>query len=224
METLTPYQLRTEKRKLRRVELLNKKIQLAQKIKLRKIELRDIRINLAIKNAEIEVEMQLRKAEIEVEMQFRKEVRLQKNIIIRRKIDLINANATVFKRELSRDECEDIDFVSTLYLPHGFTRIEKKLSSTRKVNWITSSTIFVKDKYEFKRMIDESLEHCKYIHEAVVYKRTHKWRNRILEKTLEKVKRDIIDTQYKKIVHHVIFSNFHHELNDDCIKKIVGFL
>ena len=206
METQSPSQILYQKSKLSNIELKIKR-------KLRKVELKNIKIQVEKRNAEIEVEMQ-----------FRKKLRLEKNIIIPKKIDLIHANATVFKIKLNKNECEDIDFVSTLYLPHGFTRIEKILSSTRKVNWITSSTIFVKDESEFSKMVNESLQNYKYFHDIIVYKRTHKTRIPINDKTMKMIQRDIIYTEYRKIVHHVIFSNFRHELNDDCINKIVGFL
>ena len=213
METQSPSQILYQNRKLRNIELKIKSKILSEKRKLRRVELKNIKIQVEKRNAEIEVEMQIRK-----------KLRLENNIILRKKIDLIHANATVFNRILNINECEDIDFVSTLYLPHGFTRIEKTLSSTRKVNCITSSTIFVKDEYEFNKMINESLENYKYIHDIIVYKMTHKMRVPINDKTLKMITRDIIDTEYRKIVHHVIFSNFRHELNDDCINKIVGFL
>ena len=213
MESLSPSQTLSQKRKLRKIELQNIKIILSRKRKLRKIELQNIKIQL-----------EKRRAEIELEMQYRRNARLQKNMILRREIDLIHANATIFCRQLSRDEWEDIDSVSTLYLPHGFTRITKNFSSTRNANWITSSTIFVRDKHEFMRIINESLEHYKYIHETFVWKRTHKMRNYENEKILKDLQRYIIDIQYRKIIHHVIFSNFLHELNHDCIACILDFL
>lgn len=213
MESLSPSQILSQKRKLRKIELQNIKIILSQKRKLRKIELQNIKIQL-----------EKRRAEIELEMQYRRNARLQKNMILRRKIDLIHADATIFCRQLLRNEWEVIDSVSTLYLPHGFTRITKNLSSTRNANWITSSTIFVKDKYEFMRIINESLKHYKYIHETMEYKRTHKMRNYQTDKILKDLKKYIIDIQYRKIIHHVIFSNFLHELNHDCIAYILDFL
>lgn len=213
MESLSPSQILSQKRKLRKIELQNIKIQLAKRRKLRKIELQKIKIQL-----------EKRRAEIELEMQYRRNARLQKNVILRKKIDLIHADATLFSRQLMRDEWEDIDSVSTLYLPHGFTRITKEFSSTRKANWITSSTVFVRNKDEFMRIINESLGHYKIMHETIVFLRTHKMRNRWMERILRDLRRDIISIQYRKIIHHVIFSNFLHELNHDCIAHILDFL
>lgn len=212
MDSLSPPQSLSESRKLRKIELLDIKIQLAKKRKLRKIELQNIKMQL-----------EKRKAEIELEMQYRRNARLQKNAILRKKIDLIHADATIFSRQLTRDEWEDIDVVTTLYLPHGFTRITKEFSSTRKANWITSSTVFVRNKDEFMRIVKESLEHYKQMHEILVYLRTHKARNRRTEKIQKDLKRVIISIQYRKIIHHVIFSNFLHDLNHDCIAYILDF-
>lgn len=117
----------------------------------------------------------------------------------------------VFYRPLKQSEWKLIDSLSRIYLPHGFTCIINK-HSFRNPKWITTTSVYVKNEKEFNRAIDESLERYQLLHDR--------------HKTCEgkRLRHDIIHYEYRKIVSHVILSNFTDVLTPYCISHISAFL
>ena len=164
------------------------------------------------------------KKNIQFERQLVADAQRQKQILKRKQIDSTHDTAIAFHRQLKKKEWEQIDMLSNLYLPHGFTRIINPFNRLKNSKWITSSTVFVKDEAEFNRLLDKTLEQYQHLYDEHQYRKTHKARNYSSDRRLKQFKHNIIHNEYRKIIEHVVLSNFTDDLNIDCIAHVSKFL